>query len=310
MIKRNNKPFIHRYLVIGLHYYQNYDFTFDHQTNILVGESGLGKTKILHLLYLTLTKRWITLAKQQFDFISVWFDEDNYIEFSKGELEFYLLLTYEDVSFGAQKKAILEKFSNILKIIKSNVKSPIIYFPVYRDLKDDLGVIGKRFSDARYPEEFTSEEIIEASSIEKDILIPLSLEELFYGKRSFKTKELQCLITLCNSYLLGIRLTLSDKLKVMIINNSTNDIVGLTQLSSGEKQLVYFFFKVFFSETAFAYILFDEPELSIPIDWQRRLLLDLKTLKKDAFVLTITHSPFIFDNNLDLFTTGINIYKA
>jgi predicted ATPase len=302
--------FIRRYQVIGLHYYQNYDFKFDHPINILVGESGLGKTKILHLLYLTLTCSWITLAKQEFDFISIWLNDGKQISFSKGELEFYLLTTYENIDFGRKKSEIKRKFVRFFRIISSVCERSIVYFPVYRDIMDDFGVIGKNYSETRFPKEFAPEEIIEAQRIERDILIPLSINHLINNKiNQKKLAELQELVELCNSYLFGVRVIIGNYQTLSIINKSTDEVVELTQLSSGEKQLIYFFLKVHFSDSDHTYVLFDEPELSIPIDWQRRLLIDLSNLKKNVSILAITHSPFIFDNNLDLFATGINVFK-
>jgi hypothetical protein len=35
----------------------------------------------------------------------------------------------------------------------------------------------------------------------------------------------------------------------------------------------------------------------------------LEQLNKKLFLLVITHSPFIFDNEFDRVTSGINIYK-
>lgn len=46
--------------------------------------------------------------------------------------------------------------------------------------------------------------------------------------------------------------------------------------------------------------MFDEPELSLSIEWQKMLLPDIIDSGKCKFLLAVTHSPFIFDNDLDL----------
>lgn len=310
MEKFNHLPWISRYTVIGLHYYQNYDFRFEDQTNIMVGESGLGKTKILHLLYLTLAGCWMSLSKQMFDFLAIGFRNGTEIAFSKGELEFMLLNEPGIKQVKAQKNAVLNRFREIESIIFNALQGEVVYFPVYRDLIDDLGLIGKRFDQAGYSNEFSREEHREYEWIARDILIPTNLAELFdktYG--SSRSRETMALISTCNGYLTGIRMDHDNDNVIRLVNVSTGETVDLYQLSSGEKQIVYFFLKVFFAGSDRVYILFDEPELSIPIDWQRRLLIDLHRLSPAVFMLVITHSPFIFDNELDQLACGINKYK-
>jgi ABC-type lipoprotein export system ATPase subunit len=305
-------PSIRRYFISGLNYYQSFDFRFKNPTTILVGESGLGKTKILYLLYLALTRRWFVLAKQQFDFILIEFDNGTFFEFSKGELEFYLLSKALPNEFGEEAEKITQAFKEIQEVISSNLHGEVVYFPVYRDLKEDFGIIGKKYSETRFSDDFSRDETREATEVENDVLIPLSIAELF--DRPFNrgnSAEILKLVSICNEYLIGVKMKFDvNNMKVLIQNVTSNEIVDLTQLSSGEKQLVYFFFKVYLTQSSFIYILFDEPELSIPIDWQKRLLQDLQHLKSGMFLLVITHSPFIFDNELDVFATSINLFKS
>ena len=44
----------------------------------------------------------------------------------------------------------------------------------------------------------------------------------------------------------------------------------------------------------------DEPELSLSIDWQRRLLPDIIRSGNCNMLLAVTHSPFIFENEFDM----------
>ena len=41
---------------------------------------------------------------------------------------------------------------------------------------------------------------------------------------------------------------------------------------------------------------------------QKLLLPDIMNSKKCKFLLAVTHSPFIFDNELEIYAIGINIY--
>jgi energy-coupling factor transporter ATP-binding protein EcfA2 len=306
----NNLPWVRRYTIIGLHYYQNYDFRFQDQVNIMVGESGLGKTKILHLLYLTLTGSWMSLAKQMFDFLSVEFQNGSEIAFAKGELEFMLLTDQEIRKVRRQKKIVADKFIEIQMTIHKSIQGEVIYFPVYRDLIDDLGLIGKRFDQAVYSNEYSRDEQLEYHRIANEILIPTNLADLTGNvNRSFLKADIEMLTELCNSYLIGIKMKEDADNIIQLVNVTTDEVVDLYQLSSGEKQIVYFFLKVFLAGSDRVYILFDEPELSIPINWQRRLLVDLGKLRPAVFMLVITHSPFVFENDFDRLACGINKYK-
>lgn len=52
-------------------------------------------------------------------------------------------------------------------------------------------------------------------------------------------------------------------------------------------------------------VLFDEPELSLSIYWQKKLLPDILNSKRCDFLLAVTHSPFIFENELLEYTIGL-----
>jgi predicted ATP-binding protein involved in virulence len=44
------------------------------------------------------------------------------------------------------------------------------------------------------------------------------------------------------------------------------------------------------------YIIIDEPELSLSVSWQKTLISDLLTLSPKSYIVSATHSPFIFDS--------------
>lgn len=90
----------------------------------------------------------------------------------------------------------------------------------------------------------------------------------------------------------------SVKMMVEIKNNWTGNTVKMDDLSSGEKQVVSLFSYLYLYNRKYI-ILIDEPELSLSIDWQRKLLPDVLASTSCEQLLAITHSPFIFENNLD-----------
>lgn len=72
--------------------------------------------------------------------------------------------------------------------------------------------------------------------------------------------------------------------------------IELADLSSGEKQIVSLFSHLYLSGTDKFFVLIDEPELSLSVPWQRRLLPDIRRGQFCAGVVAVTHSPFIYDN--------------
>ena len=68
------------------------------------------------------------------------------------------------------------------------------------------------------------------------------------------------------------------------------------------------FSKIYLEKTENLIVLFDEPELSLSLPWQKRLLPDIMNSEKCKFLLAVTHSPFIFQNKLESHAVGINMY--
>jgi predicted ATP-dependent endonuclease of OLD family len=67
--------------------------------------------------------------------------------------------------------------------------------------------------------------------------------------------------------------------------------IELRDLSSGEKQLLRIFIDALLADGA--PIIIDEPELSLHIDWQRKLLGTLRRLAPRSQIIVATHSPEI-----------------
>jgi predicted ATP-dependent endonuclease of OLD family len=68
-------------------------------------------------------------------------------------------------------------------------------------------------------------------------------------------------------------------------------MLSLSMLSSGEKQLLKIL--VATVNASASVILIDEPEISMHVDWQRRLIPSMRTLNPHAQLIVATHSPEI-----------------
>lgn len=67
--------------------------------------------------------------------------------------------------------------------------------------------------------------------------------------------------------------------------------VALQSLSSGEKQLLRLMLEVLAAENAT--VMIDEPELSMHVDWQQRLVTSMRRINPSCQLLFATHSPEI-----------------
>jgi ABC-type cobalamin/Fe3+-siderophores transport system ATPase subunit len=81
--------------------------------------------------------------------------------------------------------------------------------------------------------------------------------------------------------------------------------IKLKHLSSGEKQIVSLFAHLYLGSASRAFVIIDEPELSLSLDWQKKLLVDITAVNKVVGLFAVTHSPYIFDNSMESFTHDI-----
>jgi predicted ATP-binding protein involved in virulence len=316
------KPFIARIKIKGLHYYRDFDFTFNSSINVLVGENGLGKTTVLNILFAVIRRHWTFLLNIGFDYIEIHFLNGQTISFSHSELEAFLILRYfrersrkDDVDVIVQiksiesiAKSVMEKFKTLDLAIQDSVKNPVLYLPAIRNIRDSLQLIGLTLDSSAITRDYVAEAGDEFNTIENEILIPLENGYLDAPiSNRIRAKDVDNFLILCNQYLQNITLSVRDG-RIIPTNHKSGEVISFEQLSSGERQIIYIFFNVYLMHESDIIILFDEPELSLSLTWQRRILLDIVNSGKCNFLFAITHSPFVFDNELGKYAQGINMF--
>jgi predicted ATPase len=65
------------------------------------------------------------------------------------------------------------------------------------------------------------------------------------------------------------------------------------QLSSGEKQMIIILLTVLVQDNKPSILFMDEPEISLHLDWQRKLIQYIKELNPNVQIILATHSPGI-----------------
>lgn len=196
------------------------------------------------------------------------------------------------------------------------------------------GILNKVSDKAEYKKEILSEEEIQKvfGSINADVLSPAESAQIqqqlrmmesddelrhqtyaqivyyFYSmlhNRYLQLRENEKIIleffTVCNTYLCNKAFVYDEKkykYNICVTDGSQKRSIDLEHLSSGEKQVVSIFSYLYLAPMAKSIILIDEPELSLSVPWQRKFLLDISKGSKCAGVISVTHSPFVFDNDL------------
>ena len=90
----------------------------------------------------------------------------------------------------------------------------------------------------------------------------------------------------------GKSIEIDDKNKVIF--RKKNYTIPLERLSAGEKQMLLLLFTLFLMEDKPNVLLLDEPEISLHIEWQDKLVGLMNELNPNCQIIMTTHSPNIF----------------
>jgi predicted ATPase len=133
-----------------------------------------------------------------------------------------------------------------------------------------------------------------------------------YEEQQNAEVDINRFVKICNDYIKeGKRLYYNNdtfEVDIILEDNDfiTTDLVKPTDentkidykdLSSGEKQIISLFSHLILNEKKY-FIIIDEPELSLSVPWQERFLPDIINSEGCQGILAVTHSPFIFKNEL------------
>ncbi|AZC01371.1 ATP-binding protein [Acinetobacter pittii] len=91
------------------------------------------------------------------------------------------------------------------------------------------------------------------------------------------------------------RLNISEKneLNISVVLNGNEKPIPISELSSGEKQLLIILGQALLQEEKATIFIADEPELSLHLKWQVELTKSILGLNPNAQIIFATHSPDI-----------------
>lgn len=112
-------------------------------------------------------------------------------------------------------------------------------------------------------------------------------------------------IQVCNKYLQAKKFAFDDVAYRLTLDLDRGGEIEMRGLSSGEKQIVSLFAQIYLGDSDTYSLIIDEPELSLSVEWQKTLLPDIVKSGRCSFMAAVTHSPFIYDNELFSYTQDL-----
>lgn len=144
----------------------------------------------------------------------------------------------------------------------------------------------------------------------------LSMLLQMHERQQLREDRVRKLVNICNSYLRPTKELRFDsqkfELKFHLVGlPESESVLSTDALSSGEKQIVSLFTHLYLSEQRPIeqrkyFVIIDEPELSISVDWQKRFVKDIHSTPFCHGLVAVTHSPFIFENALRKYAHSVS----
>ena len=134
---------------------------------------------------------------------------------------------------------------------------------------------------------------------EQDSFFNYRMRALNFEKEAGRVKErIQLLFNVVDSFFCqtGKHITIDKEKNTLVFIEGDDPVsqITLDLLSAGEKHLLYMLLTVFLMDEKPYVLLLDEPELSLHIEWQEKLIKALRELNGNCQLILTTHSPSIF----------------
>jgi len=280
--------------------YKDKDFKWEvgEDTNILIGKNGTGKSTILKLIHACINKDKEVLEKFNFPAINLkirkYYEEDTFQD----------ITISNNQNFSDVKSILIDTFDGkVQKCEKSQSDLDCKLSKLVNKLGQYQRELSQKFSK-QCKEDNLSERI---TIIEKNITTA-SLDEL-KEYQELKRKENSIKETIYRDITLFKEIVddfLLDTNKEIILDDSKepllvklkkeNRYLSLDKISSGEKQILVIFLTILLERNEPFVLLMDEPETSLHVEWQSKLIESIKRLNNNIQIIIATHNPLLILN--------------
>jgi len=278
--------------------YKDKDFKWEvgEDTNILIGKNGTGKSTILKLIHACINKDKEVLEK--FNFPAINLKIRKYYE----DETFQNITISNNQNFSDVKSILVDTFDGKAQKCEKNQS----------DLDCKLSKLVDKFG--QYQRELTknfekdSQEISEKiSKIVENIAnaTPSELQEFQELKIKENTiketiyRNITLFKKIVNNFLLDTdkEIILDDSKEPLLIKLRKEDrYLSLDKISSGEKQILVIFLTILLEKNEPFILLMDEPETSLHVEWQSKLIESIKRLNNNIQIIIATHNPLLMLN--------------
>ena len=281
------------FCIDNLYYEYAFSASLDEHVNIIVGNNGTFKTTLLRLL-----RHAIAYEKNGQFFHSrltkVTFKDDMVMEYHETE---------NLLSKDKDGEDILKNVTSWTPMLNGNKVSESDYHKLLKldfvstfDVKGDGKSIQDSYLDIRL-EKLQSDYGYYLSDLVKELTERINSNSSITKAELDKINERKNLfISLVNECFAETGKTLSnDSTKLVFLKDNAISIYP-KELSSGEKQLLIILLTVLLERGEEYILMLDEPEISMHISWQYKLIDMILQLNPNVQIVLTTHSPMIFSD--------------
>ena len=282
---------IKEFSIDNLYYEYNFSHTLDEKVNIFVGNNGSFKTTLLRLLRHAITyekngqffQSRLTKVTFKDDMVMEYHETENLLSKDRDGEDTLKNVTSWTPMLGG--KEIRE--SEYRKLVKLDYVSTF-------DVKGDGKSTQDSYLDIRL-EQLQSDYGYYLSDLVKELTERINSNSSITKAELDQINERKNLfISLVNECFSETGKTLSnDSTKLVFLKNNTIGIYP-KELSSGEKQLLIILLTVLLERGEEYILMLDEPEISMHISWQYKLIDMILRLNPEVQIILTTHSPMIF----------------
>ena len=281
------------FCIDNLYYEYAFSASLDEHVNIIVGNNGTFKTTLLRLL-----RHAIAYEKNgqffQSRLTKVTFKDDMVMEYHETE---NLLSKDRDGGDTLKNVTSWTPMLNGNKVSESDYHKLLkLDFVSTFDVKGDGKNIQDSYLDIRL-EKLQSDYGYYLSDLVKELTERINSNSSITKAELDKINERKNLfISLVNECFAETGKTLSnDSTKLVFLKDNAIGIYP-KELSSGEKQLLIILLTVLLERGEEYILMLDEPEISMHISWQYKLIDMILQLNPNVQIVLTTHSPMIFSD--------------
>ena len=281
------------------------------KTNVLVGKNGMGKSTVLQLVVNTISQEEIHDKSKLCSEVTIELDSNNILKLRKSQENISNLLDLVDEQ--EMKRLIIKEVrennhikSELKDVMINSIKKNKFRF----NITDSIEYTATK-NETKVNFEFVSTMALNANSFQNIEMGNGKTENILDWQIQNELDRLSKInnLDLNNKFITSLNHMFSESNKSVSLNNKfelefkfNNEILNFPQLSSGERQVIYILLKVAIANKNNALILMDEPEISLHLSWQEKLLTQIREINPNSQIIIVTHSPAIVMNGwLDCF---------